>query len=180
MLASGEELRGDARANFERVPDPPPRPFEPAALEGAGAIVDAILGTGFSGEPRDPARSAIESINEAAGDAVVVACDVPSGVDASTGEVAGQRGVGTRHGDVCTLPSPASGSRRERHTPAMSTVVDIGIPPGAPVAADGRADRARSRSTGFPHRDHDSTKFAAGAVLVCGGSTGLTGAPCLA
>ena len=53
-------------------------------------IVDAILGTGFSGEPREPARSAIEAINEAGGrGAVVIACDVPSGVDASTGEVLG-------------------------------------------------------------------------------------------
>ena len=33
---------------------------------------------------------------------------------------------------------------------------------------------------GVPHRAHDSTKFAAGALLVCGGSTGLTGAPCMA
>ena len=31
-----------------------------------------------------------------------------------------------------------------------------------------------------PHRAHDSTKFAAGSVLVCGGSTGLTGAPSMA
>ena len=32
----------------------------------------------------------------------------------------------------------------------------------------------------MPHRAHDSTKFAAGALMVCGGSTGLTGAPCMA
>jgi NAD(P)H-hydrate epimerase len=33
---------------------------------------------------------------------------------------------------------------------------------------------------GVPRRGRESTKFAAGSVLVCGGSTGLTGAPCLA
>ncbi len=31
----------------------------------------------------------------------------------------------------------------------------------------------------IPRRDRASTKFAAGNVLVCGGSLGLTGAPCL-
>ena len=59
------------------------------------------------------------------------------------------------------------------------TVVDIGIPPGGPVdptiglIGDAVLD-------GIPRRGTDSTKFAAGSVLVCGGSTGLTGAPCMA
>src|ERR1700744_1061876 len=90
MLAGGDELAGDARTNFERMPGPAPVPFSAAALDGAAVIVDAILGTGFAGAPREPARSAIEAIN-AAGEAgsMVVACDVPSGVDASTGEVIG-------------------------------------------------------------------------------------------
>ena len=50
-------------------------------------IVDALFGTGFSGEPRADAVELIELIN--ASDAEVVAVDLPSGVDASTGEVAG-------------------------------------------------------------------------------------------
>ena len=51
------------------------------------AIVDALFGTGFRGAPRPDARALIEHIN--ASDAPVLAVDVPSGVDASTGEVAG-------------------------------------------------------------------------------------------
>ena len=50
-------------------------------------LVDALFGTGFSGEPRPDAARLIEGMN--ASDAVVVAVDLPSGVDASTGEVAG-------------------------------------------------------------------------------------------
>jgi ADP-dependent NAD(P)H-hydrate dehydratase / NAD(P)H-hydrate epimerase len=58
-------------------------------------------------------------------------------------------------------------------------VIDIGIPEGAPVRpAIGLIEPGVI--DGIPHRAHDSNKFAAGAVLVCGGSTGLTGAPCLA
>src|SRR5437763_8572249 len=56
-------------------------------LGDPGVIVDALFGTGFSGEPRPDAARLIEAIN--ASDAVVVALDLPSGVDASTGEVAG-------------------------------------------------------------------------------------------
>src|SRR6185312_5015240 len=89
LLAPGEELGGDARVNFDRLPWPGARPFDAVALHSAAAVVDAILGTGFSGVPRDPARSAIAAINAAGGDAVVFACDVPSGVDASSGEIAG-------------------------------------------------------------------------------------------
>src|SRR5438876_1178677 len=50
-------------------------------------IVDALFGTGFSGAPRPEAAALIEKIN--ASGARVLAVDLPSGVDASTGEVAG-------------------------------------------------------------------------------------------
>ena len=75
VLAAADEFRGDARTNLERLEGPAPVPFTPSALTGTSAIVDAILGTGFEGEPRDPARSAIEAINGAAGDAMIFACD---------------------------------------------------------------------------------------------------------
>ena len=82
LLGSTDELQGDAAANCERLPGAPPRQFAAGALDGSSAIVDAILGTGFSGEPREPAAGAISAINEAgARGAAVVACDVPSGVD---------------------------------------------------------------------------------------------------
>src|SRR5436305_9510629 len=83
LLGQAEDLQGDAGANRERLPGPAPVAFTPAGLEGVTAIVDAILGTGFSGQPRDPAAGAIAAIN--ARPATVIACDVPSGVDASTG-----------------------------------------------------------------------------------------------
>jgi hydroxyethylthiazole kinase-like uncharacterized protein yjeF len=178
LLAPGEELRGDARVNFERLPGPPPLPFAAESLRRADVIVDAVLGTGFTGEPREPARSAIQTINSAGADAVVVACDVPSGVDASTGEVLG--------GAVCadvtvTFHAAKPGlwiTPGKTHAGAVE-VVDIGIPAGPPVRPSIGLIGAEVRD-GIPRRGGDSTKFAAGAVLVCGGSTGLTGAPCLA
>ena len=83
-----------------------------AALEGATVIVDAIFGTGFSGEPRDPAASAIEAINSAPG--LVVAADIASGVNAANGEVEGAaRGGGTRP-SRSTPRRSATGSRPAR------------------------------------------------------------------
>ena len=84
-----DELSPDATANLERFDGAPQvRPGEvAAALEGSGVVVDAIFGTGFSGAPRAPADAAIEAINGCG--APVVAADIASGVDASTGEVEG-------------------------------------------------------------------------------------------
>lgn len=48
-------------------------------LSGFDVIVDALLGAGTKGEPREPIRSAIERINEHAGKAKIVSIDLPSG-----------------------------------------------------------------------------------------------------
>ena len=61
---------------------------ETTAVEQADVIVDALFGTGFHGPPRPEAAALIERINAAG--APVVAVDIPSGVDASTGEVSGE------------------------------------------------------------------------------------------
>ncbi|HEY2006518.1 MAG TPA: NAD(P)H-hydrate dehydratase [Solirubrobacteraceae bacterium] len=176
LLAPADELRGDARANLERLPGPAPRPFAPESLRGAGAVVDAILGTGFSGEPREPAAGAIKAINEAG--ATVIACDVPSGVDASTGEVTGDA---VRAAATATFHAAKPGLwiAPGKNFAGDVVVVDIGIPAGAPIAPNVGLIRASIRDA-IPRRGRESTKFAAGSVLVCGGSLGLTGAPCMA
>jgi NAD(P)H-hydrate epimerase len=179
LLSAADELRGDARANYERLPGAAPEPFEPGALQGASAIVDAILGTGFSGEPREPVASAIRAVNAGVErGAAVIACDVPSGVDASSGEVHGDAvnslATATFHaGKPGLWIAPGKG-----HAGTV-TVIDIGIPPGGP--ADPSIGLIAERVTGgIPRRGRESTKFAAGSVLVCGGSIGLTGAPSMA
>ncbi len=97
MLATGDlaESTPDARANVERLSGAGPQPFAAGALDGHAGYVDALLGTGFSGEPRGAVAAAIDALNSSSGP--VVSADIPSGVDASTGEVAGQ--AVTRRGD---------------------------------------------------------------------------------
>jgi hydroxyethylthiazole kinase-like uncharacterized protein yjeF len=58
-----------------------------SAPGGATLVIDALLGTGFEGEPRGTIGEAIATMNELHGRGVrVVALDVPSGLDATTGQ----------------------------------------------------------------------------------------------
>jgi hydroxyethylthiazole kinase-like uncharacterized protein yjeF len=179
LLVPDEQLTGDPRANLDRLSGEPARRFTTEALNGVGVIVDAIFGTGFAGEPRDLAADAIAAINRAAeAGAIVIACDVPSGVDASTGEAA-QTAV--RATATVTFGAAKPGlwiNPGKTHSGEVS-VVDIGIPRGGPTEPQvGLIDPQIVAQ--IPTRGQESTKFAAGAVLVCGGSAGLTGAPSLA
>src|SRR4051794_41129156 len=67
-------------------------------LGSPGIIVDALFGTGFSGEPRPAAARLIEQINDL--DVDVVAGDVPSGGGAASGGGGGAGGGGPRGGGV--------------------------------------------------------------------------------
>lgn len=61
--------------------------FTADALLDRGIIVDAMLGTGISGELRSQYREAVDQVN--ALQAPVLALDVPSGIDSDTGAVCG-------------------------------------------------------------------------------------------
>jgi NAD(P)H-hydrate epimerase len=178
VLAVGDlgETRGDARVNLDRLEGDGPREFDPSELAGSGAIVDAMLGTGFEGGPREPIAGAIEAIN--ATDCPVVACDVPSGVNASTGEVIGKAVkadvTATFHGPKVGLyidPGKEHAGRVE--------VVEIGIPRGAPEPETSGLITERVLKL-VPDRPRGGTKFKSGVVVVAGGAKGLTGAPTMA
>jgi hydroxyethylthiazole kinase-like uncharacterized protein yjeF len=166
----------EARAQAERLPGGAPEAFEPSRLERVNVIVDAILGTGFAGEVREPAREVIEAMNAAK--APVIATDVPSGVDASTGEVAGPA---VRAAVTVTFHrgKPGLWIHPGKAYAGQVEVVDIGIPRGGP-------GKPRAGLIGggvladVPRRGATSTKFSSGNVFVIGGSRGLTGAPAMA
>jgi NAD(P)H-hydrate epimerase len=143
---------------------------EPA---GYDVVVDALFGTGFHGEPRPDASALIERINAAG--AGVVSVDIPSGVDASTGEVAGAVVDAdltvTFHAQKVGL---AVGPGRF-HAGAV-IVADIGL-----EALPTEHRRATPELLELvPLRGSGDTKYSAGAVLVVGGQPGMTGAVCLA
>jgi NAD(P)H-hydrate epimerase len=171
LLWPAEELRGDAAANFERVGGELVEGDLGARLAGSGAVVDAIFGTGFEGEPRQPALAAIEAIND--GGTPVVACDVASGVDASTGEVGG---AAVEADLTVTFHAAKLGQRvapGKWHTGELR-IAPIGIPAGAPGPQAGAVDPSVLDLA--PPRGQRSTKFSSGQVAIAGGSRGLTGA----
>ncbi len=141
-------------------------------LRGSGAVVDAIFGTGFKGAAREPAAGAIEAINRCG--APVIACDIASGVDASSGEV---EGVAVEADLTVSFHAAKLGHRiapGKWHTGELR-VAPIGIPDGAPSAPAGGTIGSGVLGL-LPGRGSRSTKFSSGQVVIAGGSRGLTGA----
>src|SRR5918911_996955 len=170
-----EWMGEEAAAQVRKLPGPAPVAFAPERLARAHPIVDALLGTGSSGSPRDPADTVIEAMEAAK--APVVAADVPSGVDASTGAVAGPAvhcvATATFH-----RAKPGLWIAPGKRYAGDVEVIDIGIPRGAPEKAEiGLIGAGVLRD--MPRRRSDSTKFSSGNVVIIGGSRGLTGAPCM-
>nr|MBA2240715.1 NAD(P)H-hydrate epimerase [Solirubrobacterales bacterium] len=133
LLWPAAESSDDSKANLERLGFEALEvsPSEIAAsLQGSALVIDAIFGTGFSGAPRSPADAAIEAINACG--APVLAADIPSGVDGSTGEGEGAACRATLTVTFHTAKlghwiAPGKGLRGELR------VAEIGISSDAPV-----------------------------------------------
>jgi hydroxyethylthiazole kinase-like uncharacterized protein yjeF len=171
-----EWLSEDAKAMLARLSGPPAQPYDAARIAEAHGLVDALLGTGSAGAPKDPVAAVIDDLNGARGK--VIAADVPSGIDASTGEVPGAavRAVATA---TFHRPKPGLWIHPGKGLAGAVSVIDIGIPSGAPGEADVALINAGVLRD-LPRRGAASTKFTSGTVVVIGGSRGLTGAPSMA
>jgi len=123
LLAGSRERLRDEPARFAGILDRLGIPVRECAsregavrairwLSGAGLLVDALLGIGASGVVREPAASLIQWMNQSR--KPIVSVDVPSGLDADTGEV---RGVAVRASVTVTFGLPKQGCRR-REGPA--------------------------------------------------------------
>ena len=147
-----------------------------AALAGADVAVDCLLGTGASGEPRGPYATAVAALADFPGP--VVACDLPTGVDADSGQVPG---VAVTADLTVTLGAHKRGlwlwPARERC--GRIVLGDLGIvdpddPPAARVLED--ADVLAAAPPPRP----DAHKHARGVVVLLAGSPGMSGAAVLA
>jgi ADP-dependent NAD(P)H-hydrate dehydratase / NAD(P)H-hydrate epimerase len=140
-------------------------------LEG-DVLIDALFGTGFRGSPRAEAAVLIEQVNAAG--APVVAVDLPSGVNADTGEV---EGAAVRAEMTVTMHGPKVGLAVAPgwfHAGRV-VVADIGL---APVETEHRLVTHEILKL-VPRRGERDTKYTAGSVLVVGGARGTTGAATL-
>lgn len=98
-----------------------------ARIAADDLVVDALLGTGFSGQVREPLATAIRQINAAAS-RDVISIDVPSGLDCDTGEIGG---VAVKAAVTVTFVATKRGFKANsaRGQVGHVVVVDIGTPP---------------------------------------------------
>jgi NAD(P)H-hydrate epimerase len=141
-------------------------------------IVDCLLGTGSKGEIRGPAADWAQLINRAGDSGVpILAVDVPSGVDATTGA----RAAGTVAADITiTFHAAKSGLVCSPGCEAAGEVVvwDIGIP--ASLEPEPDLWVVTGEDVNVPGRRVDDHKYRAGYVGVLAGSRAYPGAAWLA
>ena len=138
----------------------------------ADLVVDALLGTGTSGEPRGLLAPAIRALNGL--ERPVVAVDIPSGIDADTGAVPGLSVVAD-HTVTLGLPKRGHYLYPARERVGRLDVVDIGLPNEAVLAVDPTVFLIEAADAGelLPLWRPDAHKGSRGRVLVVGGSVGL-------
>lgn len=136
------------------------------ALNGAEIVVDGLVGIGGRG----PLRRAVPDL----GGAFVVAVDLPSGIDADTGQV--HQGA-VRADLTVTFGTSKPGLLLARDHVGELVVVDIGLTLDAPVAEALQAADVASR---LPSSERTSDKFSRGVVGVAAGSPTYPGAAVLA
>ncbi len=185
LLAGSDELHPDALANYEKLghevlltwsEDGP----EPAALRQADLILDCIFGIGFRGVAEGLYAAAIKAINDSG--ALVLAADIPSGVDGADGSV---RGPAVRANRTATFALPKTGLYLYPGAGLVGEleVRDIGIPSlllTETAASDIATIEEEQVGLLLPERPADAHKGSNGKVLVLAGSLGMTGAAALA
>ncbi len=191
LLGDPERLEGDAAINCRRARAvgcavesawPLVRPFPQR-----GIVVDALFGTGLSRPIQGAAADLIEHINalRESSELRVVAVDLPSGLDADTGQIMGHAIAADA---TVTVNAPKIGLALEpgRRLAGEVTVARIGIAdslPGESAGDDADSVRlwsARAAAENLPERLAAGHKGSFGHVLVVGGSRGMSGAAVLA
>ncbi|GMV37347.1 MAG: bifunctional NAD(P)H-hydrate repair enzyme Nnr [Fimbriimonadales bacterium] len=151
-------------------------------LRGFDAVVDAVYGTGYDptrGSPDKQAEQALRAVASAHGLATVYALDIPSGLDATTGQTGQDYVIADQ---TITVQHPKLGMFQGSGPDVIGrlTVVDIGIElpgkaaEGAPEMAP--ADWYREMLPSLSPAAHKRTR---GSILCIGGSTTMPGSVAL-
>ena len=136
----------------------------------AEVIIDALLGIGLKGKVRPPVLQLIRTINRVKGFRLAV--DVPSGIDADTGEILGEA---VKANLTVTFHKIKTGMRNAHEYTGEIVVRDIGIPPQVESLA-GPGDVVLTKRK----RTREAHKGDFGRLLIVGGSEEFSGAPALA
>jgi ADP-dependent NAD(P)H-hydrate dehydratase / NAD(P)H-hydrate epimerase len=152
------------------------------ALPVGSIVVDALLGTGVRGAVEGRLRDVINAVNEHEAGSSVVAVDIPSGLQADTGEVEGAAIV-SDHTITFTAPKPGLVDREGAHRVGYLHVRQIGSPPGL-IEEIGQGNLRWSEASEFAAfarpRRANGNKGDYGHALIVAGSVGKSGAAVLA
>jgi NAD(P)H-hydrate epimerase len=132
-------------------------------------VVDALIGTGVIGALAPPYREMVNTINASNG--YTIAVDIPTGINADTGEAAGNAVKADR---TIMFHKEKKGLKNAQNYTGDLEIAPIGIPPEAELYA-GPGDvfiASKKRSPNAHKGDH-------GRLLVIGGSETYSGAPAL-
>jgi len=124
VVGKKARIKGDAKVNLERI-GLEAREIDSPVEFNADLIIDAIFGIGLKGEVKEPARAIIKDLN--AKSVPIIAVDVPSGLNADSGEVLGEAIKATK---TVTMQFPKKGfciNQGPEHVGEV-VAVDIGIP----------------------------------------------------
>ncbi|SRR5579875_71822 len=192
LLADQKDIQGEAAANLHRwlklggecveIKDPFAMDSVLFDFPSSALIVDALLGTGVRGPVEGLLRRAVEAVNSRKPKTPVVAVDIPSGLNADTGEIAG---VAVRADFTVTFTAPKLGFFYGGAAEYLGQVAvrDIGSPPELiDEISQSRmrwSDAAEFARFAIP-RKAEGHKGDYGHVLVVAGSVGKTGAAVLA
>lgn len=131
VLGQPEAQMGDVPAHQLMVakrlgiPVHPPHDLPQLDLEGADAVIDALIGYSLQGPPRQPVRALIDAVNRSG--SPVASVDIPSGLDADSGTAPG---AAVRATTTLTLALPKRGLRQPgaRQYVGALYVADISVP----------------------------------------------------
>jgi len=170
LVGEKDSIKGDARTNLERLKGELDS-FKSEFLDTA-VIVDCLFGTGFHGEITGFESDVVKAVNQSG--LPVISADIPSGVDASSGEVLGLA-VKARVTVAFHRPKVGHYVAPGKQYSGVVKAIDIGVPTEDPI--DGSYYLLNhSVLSNLPQPDAESNKFSKGQVAIVGGSTGLTGA----
>lgn len=169
-------LLGDVEDPRKGVEDPVD-PVDPAA-GGVVVLIDALLGTGVTGEITFPYKEMIEWMNKSR--LTLFSVDIPSGVSSDTGEILGSAVK------ACVTITMGALKRGLILYPGRSlagdiVIADIGLPPALPEVINAKSETfiLQDAKDLLPKRSPVVHKGECGRLLVIGGSRGMAGAPAL-
>jgi hydroxyethylthiazole kinase-like uncharacterized protein yjeF len=174
LLGERATLKGDAAVMAQRWGGDV-APLTPAAIDGADVVVDAMFGAGLTRPLSGVAAEVVEALNASA--VPVLAVDVPSGLDGSTGQALGPVVEATRTVTFFRR-KPGHLLMPGRALCGPVAVDDIGIPDSvlADVGVQAWANAPALWSTEFPWPRLDGHKYSRGHALVVSGPAAHTGA----